>query len=93
MSLEKGDIVYSTAGRDTGLYAVLCEKDGYVYIANGAQRRIQHPKRKNPKHLIQCIGHIREEDLAFDKWLKRAISALGGEGSVRRVEACLKKML
>ncbi|MEG0339459.1 MAG: KOW domain-containing RNA-binding protein [Oscillospiraceae bacterium] len=91
MSLAKGALVYSVAGRDKGLYIVVSEQDGYVHIANGKQYRIEAPKRKNIKHLVLCTGEPREDYLASDKLLKRTLAAISGNSSVRRVEACPKK--
>ncbi len=49
-----GSIVLSLAGRDQHrLFMVVAadEENGYVYIADGKLRQIQHPKRKKCKHL------------------------------------------
>lgn len=54
-----GSIVLSLAGRDSKrLFMVVSadEDNGYVYIADGKLRQIQHPKKKKCKHLkiVQC---------------------------------------
>ncbi|MEG2404462.1 MAG: KOW domain-containing RNA-binding protein [Oscillospiraceae bacterium] len=76
MSFQRGQLVYSKAGRDKGFYAVVNECEGFVLIANGHQYRINTPKRKNPKHLAPCARIFGEDILAFDKQLKRVLAAL-----------------
>ena len=49
-----GSIVLSLAGRDgKRMFVVVAvdEVDGYVYIADGKLRQIQHPKKKKSKHI------------------------------------------
>ena len=49
-----GSIVLSLAGRDgKRLFVVVAidEADGYVYLADGKLRQIQHPKKKKSKHI------------------------------------------
>ena len=49
-----GSIVLSLAGRDhKRLFVVVAvsELDGYVYLADGKLRQIQHPKKKKCKHI------------------------------------------
>lgn len=57
-----GDIVISNAGRDSGKYYIIVniESENYVMIADGETKRIEHPKRKNNKHLI-FTGDLNEE--------------------------------
>ena len=49
-----GSIVLSLVGRDGKRpFAIVAvdENDGYVYLADGKLRQIQHPKKKNCKHV------------------------------------------
>ena len=47
-----GDAVESIAGRDQGkIYIVLNVDCDYASLANGFERKIQSPKRKNVKHI------------------------------------------
>lgn len=49
-----GSIVLSLAGRDRKrLFVIVAvdEADGYVYVADGKLRQIQHPKKKKSKHI------------------------------------------
>lgn len=52
MEFLKGSVVISKAGRDKGYFmAVVGEEDGKVLVADGKERPLSRPKRKNPKHL------------------------------------------
>ena len=46
------DIIVSTAGRDRGkLFYVIGTEGVYALIANGKDRKLEHPKRKKLKHV------------------------------------------
>lgn len=50
--INKGSIVMSTAGRDSGkLFFVIDVKEKYALIVDGELRRTEKPKQKNLKHL------------------------------------------
>ena len=52
MELSKSDIILSIAGRDKGkLFYVIGTEGAYVLIANGKERKLEHPKRKKLKHV------------------------------------------
>ncbi|NLM96756.1 MAG: RNA-binding protein [Halanaerobiaceae bacterium] len=57
-----GEIVISRAGRDSGKHYIVVniESENYVMVADGEAKRIEHPKRKNVKHLI-FTGDINDE--------------------------------
>ena len=73
---KPGMVVISRAGRDKGrLLAVIETQDGAVIVADGKERPLGRPKRKNPKHLMKTkmtldIGNIT------DKSLRRGLRAL-----------------
>ena len=49
-----GQIVISKAGHDKGtVYAVIKETSDGIYLADGAGRKCENPKKKNPKHVIK----------------------------------------
>ena len=51
-TVNSGDIVLSTKGRDQGKFFLAVKVDGEnVYIADGKTRRITALKKKNVKHL------------------------------------------
>ena len=52
MEVDISDIVISTAGRDQGkLFYVIGTEGVYVLIADGKERKLEHPKRKKLKHV------------------------------------------
>ena len=52
MEIQKSDIILSTAGRDRGkLFYVIGTEGAYILIANGKERKLEHPKRKKLKHV------------------------------------------
>ena len=62
-SLEIGQLVYSTAGRDKGQYYLVYGLDdvkGAVLLVDGKRRGPESPKRKNPLHL-QKTNHMAED--------------------------------
>ena len=59
MEFLKGSVVISKAGRDQGYYlAVVGEEDGKILVADGKERPLSRPKRKNPKHLQKTDFNI-----------------------------------
>lgn len=67
MNIQKGSIVYSKAGRDSGSVFMVLDTDGaYVFLADGDLRKIENPKRKNVKHLqptntVEAVGGTNAE--------------------------------
>ncbi len=60
--MKPGEIVISTAGRDTGRYFIVISvvNNRYILVADGDIRRIDDPKLKNAKH-VKSTGYIIEE--------------------------------
>ena len=53
MNLETGDIVLSVAGRDIGENYLVWEiTENEILLVNGKMRKINSPKKKNPKHIV-----------------------------------------
>jgi len=52
MSFRKAQIVYARRGHDSGrLFCVMDAEEGWVLLADGKERRVERPKRKNVKHV------------------------------------------
>ena len=52
MKVLQGSVIKSIAGHDKDFhYAVIKVDENYVYIANGKERKLEKPKRKNIKHI------------------------------------------
>ncbi len=53
--LRLGSIVISKAGHDRGDVLIVTENDierNYVYLSDGKNRTVEHPKKKKTKHLF-----------------------------------------
>lgn len=59
-----GMIVKSMAGHDSGSwYAVMKYENGFAYIADGKQRKVEAPKKKNPLHLQKTCSIVDVKDI------------------------------
>ncbi len=68
MEILKGSVVISKAGRDQGYFmAVVGEENGMLLVADGKERPLLRPKRKNPKHLQRTNYKIDTEQLTDKK--------------------------
>lgn len=89
MVYEAGELVYALAGHDAGAaYLVLKDLGDSLVLANGKNRTIEKPKRKNKKHVQLkhasvpevsakiVSGHATDADLVY------AIRKLKGECNV-----------
>lgn len=74
-----GEVVFSAAGHDKErFYAVVgVGEDGCPLIADGKRRKLQSPKRKNPKHLRPTRKQVELAGIGSDRALRRALAALG----------------
>ncbi len=81
VNIQKGLVVKSTAGRDQGGYYVAVEaEDRFVFIANGKERKLEKPKRKNVKHISPTHRLIDTAGLT-NKKLKRLLSEFSTQNS------------
>ena len=75
MNVVKGSVVKALAGRDQGRFFVaVAAEDRCVYIADGKERRLENPKRKNVKHISPTGTAVDMTDMT-DKKLRRILSA------------------
>ena len=64
MDFTKGSVVVSKAGRDKGyLLAVVGIEEDFVLVADGKERPLERPKRKNPKHLAKTAMTVSLENI------------------------------
>ncbi|MEG0978986.1 MAG: KOW domain-containing RNA-binding protein [Oscillospiraceae bacterium] len=74
MELQKGSVVRSKAGRDSGLFLVVVEVlDEFVLICDGKQRPIERPKRKNTLHLALTNSRLTSEQMQTNNGLRKAL--------------------
>ena len=85
MEFEKGTVVISKAGRDKGYFmVVLDEAEGYVIVADGKERPLDRPKRKNPKHLQKTGSKLSLEQLT-DKKLRGFLRSLRNQSPMEEL--------
>lgn len=81
-----GMFALSRAGHDRDeIYIIINEESEYVYLADGKNRTVDRPKKKNKKH-IQVIKKIKLEkpsDGFQDLEIKRAIKKYKEEANVK----------
>ena len=79
---EAGTVVRSLKGRDEGyLLAVVGQQDGYVLVADGKERPLERPKKKNPNHLAPLL-QLRpfSWEMRGNKALRKALNRLQLKG-------------
>lgn len=73
MDFVRGMVVISRAGRDKGHPLAVVGTDGNsVLVADGGERPLARPKKKNPKHLSRTNKTV-DIDGVSDKALRRAL--------------------
>ena len=76
MELSRGQIVKSLSGRDKNRYFVILDiEDGYVWLADGKVRKLEHPKRKKTKHIQITKTVIHFQPNLTDKQLRKMLHA------------------
>lgn len=76
MKAKVGMVVKAIAGKECGrLFAVVKADEKYIFIADGKKRKLQSPKRKNPKHL-RSTDHIVDINDITDKKLRIVLGNL-----------------
>lgn len=77
-----GMFAFSQAGHDKdSLYIIIREEDEYVYLADGKNKSVENPKRKNKKHIQvmkknaddHIIEVLKSGGRVGDEEVKRAI--------------------
>lgn len=75
MKFCKGEVVLCTAGREKDRPMCVTDFDGkYVYVCDGKERKLDNPKRKNPRHIIKTNEQIPENMFSTDRALRKALS-------------------
>ena len=74
MNLLQGSVVKSIAGHDKNTYFVVEKAEGgFVYIANGKERKLEKPKRKNIKHILVTSDKFDFKEIT-NKKLRRLLN-------------------
>lgn len=73
MEIRPGSVVRSLAGRDKGGFMVVVSAaEGYVFLADGRERKLASPKKKSVKHVAPTKTVIDLRDLT-DRGLRAAV--------------------
>ena len=73
MDLKIGTVVISRAGRDKGYPLAVVGTDGkFILVADGKERPLSRPKKKNPIHVSKTNRTVATEGVS-DKALRKAL--------------------
>ena len=76
MEIGTGSVVLSSAGHDKGrLMLVVGADSGRILVADGKERKLRSPKKKNIKHVRGTLSSIELEGLT-DKRLRQTLGKL-----------------
>ncbi len=76
MEITVGMVVISAAGHDRGQWFVVKDADGrFAYLADGKERKLSAPKKKNLKHIRKTDKTLDVAALT-DKRLRSTLRAL-----------------
>ena len=77
---ERGTVVRSLAGRDSGyLLAVIAADEKRVLVCDGKERPLDRPKSKNIRHIMPVNRVLGESDLRSNRALKKALACVKSE--------------
>lgn len=81
--LKAGMIVKNTAGHDGDKFVVVLsvEPDGYALVVDGKRRKIEKPKRKNPRHLQRTNSQVCLSGIT-DKQIRKALRPFNSGQSI-----------
>ena len=70
MEAKVGTIVRAMAGREKGRFMIVVStENGFVYLADGKERKLASPKKKNVKHISPTKTTLNTDKLT-DKGLR-----------------------
>lgn len=79
--MKRGQIVISTAGHDKGELLVIAGFDkNRVLVCDGKQRKLERPKLKNPKHLMETGILLSEDSIATNRKIRKTINKSSNPG-------------
>ena len=86
MEVELGTVVISSAGHDANNWFVVTGADGgFAFVADGKERKLASPKKKNLKH-IRATSNVIDLEGLTDKKLRSALRALSAQSIAEESE-------
>ena len=81
MNITAGTVVISRAGHDCGRAMLVVRNDGeFLFVADGKERKLEKPKKKNKKH-VRATSRVIELAGLTDRSLRRTLRELFGQDS------------
>ena len=85
MDFDRGRVVRSRAGRDgCGFFVVLASDEHSAVICDGHRRSLEHPKRKNLRHLAVTGTLLPEEQMQTNREIRRVLAPFRGAGPLSK---------
>ncbi|MCI1955578.1 MAG: KOW domain-containing RNA-binding protein [Oscillospiraceae bacterium] len=85
MDFVRGRVVRSRAGRDGGGFFVVLGSDGRgAVVCDGKRRSLEHPKKKNLRHLAATGTALPESLMQTDRSIRRALAGFQEAGPLSR---------
>lgn len=79
--IAAGTVVISSAGHDCGRAMLVVRIDGdFIFVADGKERKLDLPKKKNQKH-VRATNRVISPDGLTDRKLRRTLRELFGQDS------------
>ena len=76
MNITAGSVVISRAGHDCGRAMLVVRNDGeFLFVADGKERKLDKPKKKNKKH-VRATSRVIELAGLTDRSLRRTLREL-----------------
>jgi ribosomal protein L14E/L6E/L27E len=76
----EGMVVRSAAGHDKNrFYVVVKAEAGFVWIADGKERKLEKPKRKNPRHVSPTTTVLELSGITSNRKLRAMLMPFNGE--------------
>jgi ribosomal protein L14E/L6E/L27E len=77
---QKGRVVKSLAGRDKGYLLVIIEaNEKTAFVCDGKERPLNRPKSKNIRHLELTSLSLKDNEMATDRALRKALRRINAE--------------
>lgn len=85
MDFVRGSVVRSRAGHDGGGFFVVLHSEGsFAVICDGKRRSLEHPKKKNRKHLAATASVLPENLMQTNRGIHRALVPFQGTEPLSR---------